>query len=115
MKRMPVRDDSQPLVGRSGEGSVPGSPRVTLNAGARTAHVGDRTVRLTPVEFRLLEELLRGAGQILTREQLLSAVWGNEAEPRSNIVDAYVCRLRRKLGEGSVQTLHGVGYRLGLE
>jgi DNA-binding response OmpR family regulator len=105
-------DDSQ-LVARGGGESVLEGSEVTLDASARIARVGDRAIRLTPVEFRLLEALLRGAGQVLTRQQLHSAVWGDETGPQSNIVDAYVCRLRRKLGEGSVQTLHGIGYRTG--
>jgi DNA-binding response OmpR family regulator len=109
---MPVRDDQEPLAADRGQGSPEEGAEVTLDATARVARIGDRTVHLTPVEFRLLEVLLRAAGQVLTREQLLAAVWGSEAEPRSNIVDAYVCRLRRKLGNGSVQTLHGVGYRV---
>jgi len=106
----PVMEDAEQRAAGL-ERSVFDSEEVTLDASARVARFRERTIRFTPVEFRLLEALLDAAGQFLTREQLLSAVWGAE-EPRSNIVDAYICRLRRKLGEGSVQTLHGVGYRM---
>lgn len=52
------------------------------------------------------------AGQVLTREQLLSQVWGYDYEPGSNVVDVYVRYLRRKLGSRRFVTLRGMGYRL---
>jgi DNA-binding response OmpR family regulator len=109
-----VMEDAEQRAAGGLEGWVFDSEEVTLDASARVARFRERTIRFTPVEFRLLEALLLHApGQFLTREQLLSIVWGAD-EPRSNIVDAYVCRLRRKLGEGSIQTLHGVGYRMAV-
>jgi DNA-binding response OmpR family regulator len=56
--------------------------------------------------------LLRHPQQVLSREQLLSQVWGYDYDPGSNIVDVYVGYLRRKLGKGVVETVRGVGYRL---
>ncbi|MFW6722495.1 winged helix-turn-helix domain-containing protein [Streptomyces sp. MAR4 CNY-716] len=56
--------------------------------------------------------VLRRPDQVLTREQLLSRVWGFDYDPGSNVVDVYVRYLRRKLGADLVQTIRGVGYRL---
>jgi DNA-binding response OmpR family regulator len=75
-----------------------------------------RTVELAPREWALLELFLRHPGQVLTRAQILSAVWDYSFDPGSNVVDVYVGYLRRKLdvdGEPSlVQTIRGAGYRL---
>lgn len=70
-------------------------------------------VELSPTEFRLLEALLRNAGRVLTRQNLLARVWGYDDEPESNSVDLYVHYLRRKLGDAvQITTVRGVGYRL---
>ena len=70
-------------------------------------------VDLSPTEFRLLEALLRNAGRVLTRQNLLARVWGYDDEPESNSVDLYVHYLRRKLGDAvQITTVRGVGYRL---
>jgi DNA-binding response OmpR family regulator len=97
-------------------------PGTTVRAGdveldllTRRAAVGNRTVELTGREFALLETLLRHPNQVLSREQLLSRVWGLSFDPGSNLVDVYVGYLRRKLGEGVVETVRGVGYRLNPE
>ena len=63
------------------------------------AQVGDRTVDLSAREFALLGYFIRHAGQVLTRQQILDAVWGAEPDVYSNVVDLYVHYLRRKLGE----------------
>ena len=55
----------------------------------------------------------RHAGQLMSREQLLSLVWGYDRDPGTNVVDVYVGYLRRKLGERAITTLRGMGYRLG--
>ena len=62
--------------------------------------------------FTLAEMLLRHPGQVLTREQILSHVWGFDFDPGSNVVDVYVRRLRRKLGNELIETVRGIGYRL---
>ena len=79
---------------------------------SRRASVGDRVVELTAREFALAEVFLRHAGQVLSREQLLSHVWGYDFDPGSNVVDVYVRYLRRKLGDGVIETVRGMGYRL---
>jgi len=70
---------------------------------------------LTAREFALAEVLVRHADHVLSREQLLSQVWGFDFDPGSNIVDVYVRYLRRKLGPGRIETVRGVGYRLRVE
>jgi len=85
---------------------------VTLDLRTRRASVNGRTVELTAREFALTETLMRHAGQVLSREQLLSHVWGYDFAPESNVVDVYVRYLRRKLGPGVISTVRGMGYRL---
>lgn len=85
---------------------------VTLDIRTRRAAVGDHVVELTAREFALLETLLRHAGQVMSREQLLSHVWGYDFDPGSNVVDVYVRYLRRKLGDDVIDTVRGMGYRL---
>ena len=86
---------------------------VSLDLRSRRAHVADRAVSLTAREFMLLELLLRHAGQVLSREQILSGVWGYDFDPGSNIVEVYVGTLRKKLGAELITTVRGMGYRVG--
>jgi two-component system OmpR family response regulator len=76
-----------------------------------------RTVQLSTTEFELLVYLLRHHGQTIAREQLLSAVWGYQHDPATNVVDVYVGYLRRKLGSpddpAPIHTVRAVGYRFG--
>lgn len=83
-----------------------------LDLRTRQAMIGDRTIDLSAREFALAETFLRHPGQVLTREQLLSHVWGYDFDPESNVVDVYVRYLRRKLGAERFATLRGMGYRL---
>jgi two-component system OmpR family response regulator len=80
------------------------------------AQVGDRSVELSAREFALLGYLIRNAGQVLTRRQILDAVWGAEPDVYSNVVDLYIHYVRRKLGElgraDRLRTVRGVGYSL---
>jgi two-component system copper resistance phosphate regulon response regulator CusR len=85
---------------------------VSLDLRSRRANIDGRTIDLTAREFALLETLLRHAGQVLSREQLLSHVWGYDFDPGSNVVDVYIRYLRRKLGDGRIETVRGMGYRL---
>jgi DNA-binding response OmpR family regulator len=85
---------------------------VRLDLKTRRATVGDRPVELTSREFALLETLLRHADQVLSREQLLSHVWGYSFDPNTNVVNVYVNTLRKKLGADVIQTIRGAGYRL---
>jgi DNA-binding response OmpR family regulator len=85
---------------------------VSLDLRSRRATHGSRTIELTAREFALLETFMRHPGQVLTRAQLLSHVWGYDFDPGSNVVDVYVRYLRRKLGEDVIETARGMGYRL---
>lgn len=74
------------------------------------------TVNLQPREFRVLEELMREEGKVVTRTMLLERVWNYHFDPQTNIVDTHISRLRSKLNEGGkpdlIETIRGVGYRL---
>jgi two-component system, OmpR family, response regulator len=76
----------------------------------RRADVGRGPVSLADREF-LLRELMRYAGRAVSKERLLSSVWGYHFDPGSNVVDVYVRRLRTKLGPERITTVRGVGYR----
>jgi len=78
----------------------------------RRVTVGPREVDLSAREFALAEAFLRNPGQVLSREQLLSRVWGYDFDPGSNVVDVYVRYLRNKLGAERFETVRGFGYRL---
>ncbi len=106
-------------AGRQGQASgreiVAGD--LTLDTRTRVVTRADgKTADLPSREFALLEYLMRHAGQVLTRQQLLDAVWGIDFDTESNVVDVYVSYLRRKLdvpGEPSViETVRGAGYRV---
>lgn len=94
------------------EATVLNAGRVTLDLRSRRAAVDGRTVDLTSREFALLETFIRHHDQVLSREQLLSHVWGYDFDPGSNVVDVYVRYLRRKIGEGVIETVRGMGYRM---
>ncbi len=85
---------------------------VMLDLRSRRATHRSHTIDLTAREFALLETFLRHPGQVLSREQLLSRVWGYDFDPGSNVVDVYVRYLRKKLGGDVIQTVRGMGYRL---
>jgi DNA-binding response OmpR family regulator len=78
-------------------------------------HAGEK-VRLSSTEFELLVYMLNNRGRVLSREQILRAVWGYEHDPGTNVVDVYVGYLRRKLSHGErhapIATVRSVGYRL---
>ncbi len=84
---------------------------VTLDILARRATVDDREVDLSAREFALAEQFLRNPGRVLSRELLLSRVWGMDFDPGSNVVDVYVRYLRGKLGPEHIVTVRGAGYR----
>src|SRR5258708_28697721 len=80
----------------------------------REVHRGSRPIALQPREFRLLEELMRGAGRVVTRTMLLERVWDFHFDPQTNIVETHISRLRAKLNEAAgsndaIETVRGVG------
>jgi two-component system OmpR family response regulator len=86
--------------------------RLTLDLRRQAADAGAGLVSLPNREFLLLEHLMRNAGGVCTREELLAAVWGYSFDPGTNVVDVYVRRLRAKLGADAVETVRHVGYSI---
>ncbi|TCC28818.1 response regulator transcription factor [Kribbella sindirgiensis] len=85
---------------------------LSLDLRTRRAFVDGASIDLTAREFLLAEVFCRHPDQVLSREQLLSQVWGFDFDPGSNVVDVYIRYLRRKLGAERIQTVRGMGYRL---
>jgi DNA-binding response OmpR family regulator len=86
---------------------------LALDLARRQAQIGDRMVDLSDREFKLLHSLLECAGEVVSRERLLSEVWGYHFDPHSNVVDVCIRRLRKKLGpESPIETVRHAGYRL---
>jgi len=85
---------------------------LVLDLRTRIVSVAGREVELSSREFALLETFMRHPGQVLSREQLLSRVWGYDFDPGSNVVDVYVRYLRNKIGGDRILTVRGAGYRL---
>jgi len=88
---------------------------LSIDVARRDVLIHDKRIKLTPVEFRLLAYLARNAGKVLTFQQILTNVWGNEYSGSMDYVHVYISHLRRKLGENTkspryILTLHGVGY-----
>jgi two-component system OmpR family response regulator len=99
-----------------------GSTPTVLSAGdlevdlvARTVRRGGVAIDLQPREFRLLEVLMRSEGRLITRKMLLEQVWGFHFDPRTNIVETHISRLRSKIDRGGaalIHTVRGAGYSL---
>ncbi|MGE0828034.1 MAG: response regulator transcription factor [Hyphomonadaceae bacterium] len=83
---------------------------------ARTVHRGGKKIDLQPREFRLLEYLMRNAGQVVTRKMLLENVWDYHFDPQTNVIDVHISRLRTKIDKefasSLLHTVRGSGYRL---
>ncbi|MGO1435803.1 MAG: response regulator transcription factor [Canibacter sp.] len=96
----------------AGEATILKVANLSLDLRTRRALVGSEAIELTTREFALLEVLMRHPDEVLTRQQLLSQVWGFDFDPGSNVVDVYIRYLRGKLGTDRIETLRGTGYRL---
>jgi DNA-binding response OmpR family regulator len=107
--RVLARRSDQPTAARLEQAGL------LLDLGARRASRDGRTIELSAREFSLLAYLMRNAGQVLSRVQILAAVWEYDFDPQSNVVDVYVRYLRNKVdqpGEASlIETVRGAGYR----
>ena len=90
---------------------------IHIHMKARTAHRGERHLKLSPKEFDLLKYFIDNGDNLITRDMLLRHVWDLHFDPGTNVVDVNVGRLRRKLEEGGegqiLHTIRGLGYRLG--
>jgi two-component system OmpR family response regulator len=89
---------------------------LTLDLLARRVERGSRPIDLQPREFKLLEVLMRHAGQVMTRTMLLEKVWDYRFDPQTNVIDVHISRLRQKVDRGFAQplihTIRGAGYSL---
>jgi two-component system, OmpR family, copper resistance phosphate regulon response regulator CusR len=95
------------------ESSLVKSGRLVLDLARRQARLEERVADLSDREFRLLHHLLCHAGEVVSRERLLSEVWGYHFDPGSNVVDVCVRRLRKKLGpDAPIETVRCAGYRV---
>ncbi len=102
----------QPGAGSGPEGGVLAFRHVRIDAGSRQVTVDGQPVELTAVEFDLLKALAEARGRVLSREQLLEAVWGNAYFGELRVVDVHLGHVRRKIGPGQfIATVRGVGYR----
>jgi len=110
-------------LGRRGQSDA---PQTRLRVGdlemdllARTVRRGARQVEVQPREFRLLEYLMRHAGQVVTRTMLLEAVWDYHFDPQTNVIDVHISRLRQKIdkefGAPLIHTVRNAGYVLRAE
>lgn len=106
--RLRLRESSQQAVAET----VLRHGDLALDLTTRRVSVGTATSDLSAREFALAEQFLRHPDQVLSREQLLSRVWGFDFDPGSNVVDVYVRYLRGKIGADRIETVRGMGYRL---
>jgi two-component system, OmpR family, copper resistance phosphate regulon response regulator CusR len=94
------------------EGTVIRVGSLALDLARRQACVGETVADLSDREFRLLLCLMQHVGEVISRERLLSEVWGYDFDPKSNVVDVCVRRLRRRLGPNApIETVRNAGYR----
>ncbi len=109
LARVRVHLRSARVANESGELRV---GELVLDLAGRQARVRDIVADLSDREFRLLHFLMRHGGQVVSRQRLLAEVWGYDFDPRSNVVDVCVRRLRRRLGpEAPIETVRNAGYR----
>ncbi len=106
LKALSRRGEVKPQVLRIGE-----DLEIVLEK--REVRYGGQLVRLTAKEYQVLELLAINKGRIFTREEILERIWGPGFESDSNLIDVYVKNLRKRLFEGILETVRGMGYRLG--
>lgn len=98
---------------RRGEPDLLVAGAVTMDRSSHEVRIGGSSVDLTPTEYRLLELLLQNPGRLLTRQAILSRVWGYDIDVAPNAVEQYIHYLRAKLGQTlTIATVRGAGYRL---
>jgi len=105
LRALARRDDrSRPVILAQGD--------LRLDPATKRAWRAGTELQLSPKEFALLEFFLRHPGRVLTRSQIIEAVWDFAYDGGSNVVDQYVNYLRRKIGRHDIETVRGMGYRL---
>ena len=108
--RLRLRDDRS--TGDDSTAAMLTVGSLSLDLRSRRVRVDGSEVELTAREFALMETFMRNPGRVLSRMELLSSAWGYDFDPNSNVVDVYVRYLRQKLGDGVIETVRGMGYRL---
>ncbi|MDP2232878.1 MAG: response regulator transcription factor [Actinomycetota bacterium] len=104
LKRTEHTAESAPMVSASG---------VEIDPASRRASYGGRPIDLTAKEYDLLAYLVENAGRVISRDEILGAVWGGQHSTDSNVIEVFVCHLRNKIGDRDntvIQTIRGVGY-----
>lgn len=107
------------------QAAEPASPTLTVGdlrldpLSRKVTRGGGRAIHLQPREFKLLELLMRHAGQVVTRTMLLEGVWGYNFDPQTNVIDAHISNLRQKIDAGQpstlIRTVRGAGYMLSVD
>jgi DNA-binding response OmpR family regulator len=117
MAELVARVRAQLRVHAEASASTLNAEGIDIDLLRRRVRRGEHEIALSTTEFELLVFLMRNHGQVVSREQILSSVWGYEHDPATNVVDVYVGYLRRKLGRpgdpAPIHTVRAVGYRLG--
>ena len=94
-------------------GNILVSGNISLDVPNYRVSVKDEVIETSPTEFKLLHYLMENMGRVLTREQILSAVWGLDFATDGAVLDTYISYLRKKLGDNAnIRTVRGVGYQI---
>jgi DNA-binding response OmpR family regulator len=113
LSELAARIRAQLRVAAQTPGTTLAAAGIDINLLSREVHRSEQLVRLSTTEFELLVYLMRNRGRVVSREQILRAVWGYGYDPGTNVVDVYIGYLRRKLGDGDktpIVTVRSVGY-----
>lgn len=104
-------------AGRAAEATVLRADDLEMDLAAHRVRRGGDKIDLAPLEYQLLEYLLRNKGRVVSRSTILERVWDYDFDPHTNVVEARVCRLREKIDRGRdrklIRTVRGFGYVLG--
>jgi two-component system OmpR family response regulator len=95
------------------EGNVLVNGNISLDILNYRVSVNDKEIETSPTEFKLLQYLMENSGRVLTREQILSVVWGLDFATDGAVLDTYISYLRKKLGDSAyIRTVRGIGYQI---
>jgi len=97
---------------KNASGGILQTGDITLNTAAKTVSKNDTLVHLTTKEFQLVEYLIHRKGEVVSKDQLLDHVWSDDARVQHNTVETFVANVRKKLGEESIETVRGYGYKV---
>ena len=94
-------------------GNVIISGKISMDLSNYIVSVNEEVIETSPTEFKLLQYLMENIGRVLTREQILSAVWGLDFATDGAVLDTYISYLRKKLGkDANIRTVRGIGYQI---